>query len=30
MAEAAGGADVWQAAKEALRARNHWADLLFD
>ena len=30
MAEAAGGADVWLAAKQALQARNHWADLLFD
>lgn len=30
MAEAAGGADVWTAATGALRARNHWAELLFD
>lgn len=30
MPEAAGGADVWTAASEALRARNHWAELLFD
>lgn len=30
MAEAAGGADVWAAATDALRARNHWAELLFD
>jgi ferredoxin--NADP+ reductase len=30
MADAAGGADVWTAAAEALRARNHWAELLFD
>ena len=30
MSEAAGGADLWAAAAEALRARNHWAELLFD
>ena len=30
MAGAAGGADVWTAATDALRARNHWAELLFD
>lgn len=30
MAEAAGGADLWTAASNALRARNHWAELLFD
>lgn len=29
MPEVAGGADVWAAATEALRARNHWAELLF-
>ena len=30
MPDVAGGADVWIAATEALRARNHWAELLFD
>ena len=30
MSMAAGGADVWLAAKQALQARNHWAELLFD
>jgi ferredoxin--NADP+ reductase len=30
MAEAAGGADLWAAATDALRARNPWAELLFD
>jgi len=30
MAGAAGGADVWAASREALRSRNHWAELLFD
>jgi ferredoxin--NADP+ reductase len=24
------GADVWQAATEALKARNHWAEMVFD
>jgi ferredoxin--NADP+ reductase len=30
MSAAAGGADVWTGAVGALRARNHWAELLFD
>ena len=30
MSVAAGGEDVWLAAKGALQARNHWAELLFD